>query len=534
MATITLRPDATTLMPNPPWGLTGAGAAHTALNDNSDTTYVAHDTSELNYILKVAFATSAIPAGAQIRLVTFRYRLQFPNWVTGDNRQYAALMRTINTEGYEVTRQVDTLTGASNGIVTVTGTAQPTDPGGGSWAQSEIDQLEAHFWLAGGAIGSSAFRLLEIYADVLYNEKPAAVVTAPAEGSTINTTRPTVAWTYTDPENDGQDRYWSKLFTAAQYGALDFNPDISLTTWDSGEVYSELKAFNLPIDLLSGTTYRIYTKVADVLSSGRWSDWDYNQFTVSITPPAVPIVTATPNNTEGYVLVSVQGGDNLLADNEASAETDVSLWTNFANATLASSAAWAADGLKSIQMSSIAAGDMEIRTANGVSGKPVTPNKTYTAAATFRAATVARNVQVGIAWFDSAGTIIGAAVYGTAVADATGADVLASVTAVAPANAAFATVRLLVKATGGAAEVHRADAVILRPGTSTAFTRGGAASSVVFILEYSDDGGTTWKTHRIGEAMIPDSVANQIATLRDYEIAPGVQRLYRARSMAVL
>lgn len=534
MATVTIRPDATTLMPNPPWSVTGAGAAHIALNDNSDASYVAHDTSELNYILKIAFATSAIPAGAQIRLVTFRYKLQFPSWVSGDNRQYAALMRTINEDGYEVTRQVDTIVEGDATIKTVTGTAQPTDPGGGSWAQTEIDQLEAHFWYAGGTVGNTSFRLLELYADVLYNEKPTAVVTAPSEGGSVGSTRPTISWTYTDPENDGQDRYRVKVFDSATYGSGDFDPDLSLPVWDSGETYSELKSLELPVDLNSGTTYRAYVKVADILSGGRYSSWDYNQFTVSVSPPAAPIVTATPDDIEGKVDITIQGRDNLLTANEASGETDATGWVNASNTTVSSSTAWAADGTKSIQMSSVAAGDMTIRTAAGTSGKAVMPNKQYTAVATFRAATVARNVQVGIQWYDSGGVAIGGVEYGAVVADATGADVVASVTATSPANAAYATIILKVAATAAAAEIHRADKIGVAPGSSTTWARGDVAASVVFILEFSDDGGTTWEVHRTGEALIANSVADQVATMEDYEVRPGVQRLYRARSMAVV
>jgi hypothetical protein len=126
-------------------------------------------------------------------------------------------------------------------------------------------------------------------------------ISAPAEGGSVTTTtKPTITWTYSDPEGDAQERYRIKIFTAAQYGIGGFDPETSPNTWDSGEVLSAAVTKDVPVDL-ANATYRVYVKVADVGSSGRYSAWDFNGFTVNVTPPPAPtlVVTAQPTNADG-------------------------------------------------------------------------------------------------------------------------------------------------------------------------------------------------------------------------------------------
>jgi hypothetical protein len=162
---------------------------------------------------------------------------------------------------------------------------------GAPFTQADIDDLRLFTYIIGTSTRAYVY---ETYIDVLYNEAPVATVTAPTEGGSITTTtRPTITWTYSDPEGDAQERYRVKIFSAAQYGAGGFSPETSAPTWDSGEVFSSATSLALPVDLDNSTTYRAYVKVADVGSSGRYSNWDNNTFTISVTAPPAPSLTVT-------------------------------------------------------------------------------------------------------------------------------------------------------------------------------------------------------------------------------------------------
>jgi hypothetical protein len=138
--------------------------------------------------------------------------------------------------------------------------------------------------------------------NVLVNEIPVVTVTAPTEGGSVTTTtRPTITWTFADPELEAQERYQYKIFTAAQYGVGGFDPETSPCTYDSGEVLDDVTSVVLPIDLDNGITYRVYVKAGDPNSGGRYSLWDQNTFTINVTAPPAPtlVVTAQPTNADG-------------------------------------------------------------------------------------------------------------------------------------------------------------------------------------------------------------------------------------------
>lgn len=184
----------------------------------------------------------------------------------------------------------------SSTISTFAGPSKATKSSGASWTTSDIDAIRLAVG-AGFISTTDDMRVYEAYIDVTYNEAPVATVTAPAEASTItNDSTPDVSWTYSDPETDPQERYRVKVFSAAQYAAGGFDPSTSTATWDSGNVLSASTTVEVGA-VLPNDTYRAYVQVADVGSSGRFGVWDYNQFTVNVTAPPVPVLTATANNT---------------------------------------------------------------------------------------------------------------------------------------------------------------------------------------------------------------------------------------------
>lgn len=291
MATVTLRPNALTSA-SAGMIIGGGAASHdVAQSDNADATYSEFPTADT--WLNLAFGTTVLPALAQIRSVTPRVRLANTGGTDGANKFSFALAVFDQASPTEYPAVTATIT-------TYTGTARSTRPNsGGAWSQADIDNIVL---LESRAIGSVVvYRAYESYIDVVTNEAPVATVTAPAEASTITTTSsPTVAWTYSDPESDAQERYQVRITDAAD----------TVTFWDSGEVLSAATSVVCPV-LLGNATYVARVRVADVGSNGRYCAYDTNTFTLNVTPPPVPTVVATAEVTSARVRLDVsEGGPN--------------------------------------------------------------------------------------------------------------------------------------------------------------------------------------------------------------------------------
>lgn len=101
-------------------------------------------------------------------------------------------------------------------------------------------------------------------------------------------------------------------------------------------------------------------------------------------------------------------------------------------------------------------------TTTGTGGYPVVVGREYVAVADFKAATVARNVDVGIKWYNAAGTFLSTTT-GAVFLDNTTSFVQTVCYGVAPASAAFASVYVEIIG-ASAAEKHYVDRIgILEP-----------------------------------------------------------------------
>lgn len=287
MATVTLRPNGT--ISTGGWAINGGSATiHAALSDNSDATFV--DALAATGQFDVEFTTAVFPALAQIRALVAKTR---------------ASQVVVNDQILHMTFRITGLAGdaaaggdwkPSSTISTFTGPSKATKVSGEPWTTADIDAIRLAVG-AGFVSTTDDMRVYEAYIDVTYNEAPVATVTAPAEASTItNDSSPNVSWTYSDPETDAQERYRVKVFSAAQYGAVGFDPSTSAAAWDSGDVVSSATTVEIGSPL-PNATYRAYVRVADVGSSGRFGAWDFNEFIVNVTAPPVPVLTATADNT---------------------------------------------------------------------------------------------------------------------------------------------------------------------------------------------------------------------------------------------
>lgn len=242
-------------------------------------------------------------------------------------------------------------------------------------------------------------------------------------------------------------------------------------------------------------------------------------------------------------------GANALQDNQSGAEVDYATIPSdlgaATNCTLTRSTTSPLFGSGGHLLTSIAAGDMTIRTTP-VTNQPVTPGQSVKVGAWSIASGTARSVRVSILWYDSALALL-SSTDGTSGSNASWTE--RTLTATAPANAAYYALRLTVLAAGGAGEAHYFDglyATVLSdlpadivPGPY--WTRGGLLTAQRGQLQRSLD-GVTWEdvervfsqtsgvvidleTYNVNDAM-------PRASLWDYEAPRGVPVYYRARSFA--
>lgn len=303
MPTVTVRPDATgTGSGN--FTVTGAGSAHAATSDNSDSSFIRKSNSVAGTAtLTLQFGDTTIAATEQVRRVRLRARVETDN---ANGRMDLMLGTRIDGTnyfytGYAVRGAVGVSTPAD-----VTGAWFTASPDGASWDQARVNALRAQFIEYKDTTDRGY--VYELYIDVDKATQPTVSVTAPT-GTVTTTATPEVQWTYTDPDAaDPQAFYEVRIFTAAQYGAGGFNPATSAATWESGEVASSEPGVIISSLLLSAT-YRAYVRVAkSVNGQPFWSSWQFSQFTLSLTPPPTVTVAATWSSSEGKATLALQGG----------------------------------------------------------------------------------------------------------------------------------------------------------------------------------------------------------------------------------
>jgi hypothetical protein len=340
-----------------------------------------------------------------------------------------------------------------------------------------------------------------------------------------------------------------RVFTAAQYGIGGFDPATSPCTfeslWDSSSLDtvgdSPVDAMAVPTPLPNGT-YRVYARVWAYSKYGtpgyissvdyaeaQASDWDFNQFTISIVPPETPVVTSSFDATNNKVDVTVNGRVNLLSEQDASLEaTGVGTWVADTNASsiARSTTDFSKGSAASLTFTATGAGDSAVRTGN----YPVVPSTGYRAVVDIKTPSATRSVRVDIAWYQADGTTLISTSTGTATTTAgTAAYEQRTIDATSPANAAFARIRAYVVG-AAAGNVFRIDGIGIWPEQSGSWSPGGSTPTGI-LLERSDDGGFTWATVVGGSAL--DGAAAQAVAFSDYSAPRGVTVRYRATQNAL-
>lgn len=148
--------------------------------------------------------------------------------------------------------------GAGRGTATHSGPAFATYPNNVLWTQATVNNLVFH--IACDA-GNATFRVFDAYVNVSYN-----LVANPPTGlspsGTITNQLPTLAWNYSDPENNPQQAARVILFTDLQHSVVGFNPDTSPAFWRSGNVNTAKHSVVVPVTL-PGNIYWFYVAVSD-------------------------------------------------------------------------------------------------------------------------------------------------------------------------------------------------------------------------------------------------------------------------------
>lgn len=324
-----LRPSVDMLSPTG-WSIQGgAGSGHASLADASDATFLRANENRCDATKAwiVGLGAPTIPAGARIKQVRLRARIK-DRHATNETFASAYLRDSGGIESGRVNNN-----GGEVAFTDFSGAWQTQKPEGGDWTADSVGDLMVSMYSCGDAGSSVGSEWAAIYVDVEYNDAPTVTVTAPAEGGTVvDNFQPTVTADYADTEGDVMTAYRVKVFSSAQYGAGGFDPETSTATWDSDWVTSSVNPISTQVaTALSAGTWRAYVKARH---GGPWatpfeSAWDYNQFTISGTPPPVPTVDPSPDDANGRIGIVVyettQAGASVRFDLEFS--DDQVTWT---------------------------------------------------------------------------------------------------------------------------------------------------------------------------------------------------------------
>lgn len=277
--------------------VTGAATAHAALSDDLDATYIRKAGSSTASII-LGFGTFSIASNEQVKRVRLRARAQTPESTSKLNLQLGIKVSGVSTYGPAYSLRGVNATGE------YLGPYYTQAPDGNSWDQARINGLRVQVtdYKAGTAKGY----VYELYADVDLATQPSASVISPT-GTVTDTSSPEISWTFTDSDGDAQAFYQVKIYTQAQYTAGDFNADETTATWDSGEVNSSDVSATVGT-YLTNAVYRAYVRVAKTVNGAPfWSPWAFGGFTISVTPPSIPTLTASWNSSLNKVTLEATG-----------------------------------------------------------------------------------------------------------------------------------------------------------------------------------------------------------------------------------
>lgn len=295
---VTVRPDSTPLGASNFQIFGGAASINAALSDNDVLTYVQKNVTG-NGTVTVGFATSSIASGTRVTQVRLRAQVLCP---TTSSR--LVLTPVVRVSGVDYVGSAISFSGSFT-LAEYSGAYFTTAPDGQAWDQDRIDGLRAR--IADNATGVNESNVYELFFDFDTTTQPTVSVTAPVSPVT-NSSKPTVAWTFTDTDGYDQDYYRIKVFPSSSYAVGGFDPSTDTPVWDSGVVASSDNSVTIDYHLTDGVTYRAYVIAAKTVSGEAfYSDYTYIQFLVNTTPPTTPTLSASFNTANNRVFLSASG-----------------------------------------------------------------------------------------------------------------------------------------------------------------------------------------------------------------------------------
>jgi hypothetical protein len=229
--------------------------------------------------------------------------------LTYSGQTTATQSRTVTAAALQTA--LEALSNIGVGDVAVTGGPAGTAPlvvtFTGALGATDVAQMTAAHTFTGGT--TPAVTVATITSGG--NPSPATTVTT--------TTRPTLGWNYTDPQNDQQTEWRLLAFTQTFVGAHDMTDP---TVWSTSALVdlsgldAEQRGVIADYDFPNGT-YRFYIRAKD--SAGMWSAWSNRGWTQNIAAPATPTgLTATVDPTADKFRVNLSvtattgGSANLI------------------------------------------------------------------------------------------------------------------------------------------------------------------------------------------------------------------------------
>lgn len=522
-------------------GLFGAAvSAHANLADNDDTTYVRlFNPADGTWRVRVAFATATITSAQYVARYRIRMRIAYdnPGIPTPIVANWKAYL--IGSDNFTFLAPPDHYTsvffGDQDPFTIIGAWKQPTAPSPRAWTANDL--VTPHVELIGFTANDNFFpRIMGIWLEHEVRNRPTTTVSAPTGVQTI-TTQPATVFTYDSLDGVPISGYQVKTFTAAQYGAGGFDPNVSTPTLDSGVVRPSglvvpAAGYRPPIPLVNGTTYKTYTQVRNAGTFSPFytpkSDWVASPvFSLNVNDPSVPTIAAVANNPRVQIDVTLQGTQNMLTYDAASFEIGTGGWTGHVNCTIARVTSKSADGAASLRMTATAGGDM---TAAGPF-TPVLVGQTYSARAQVTANATTRSVRVGIDWYDSAFAFLSSSNSSSVAETGTtfpGVTPAHSSPVAAPANAVYARVTVTVLAPA-AAEIHYTDKVSIKPLANVTWTRGGLASEQYVDIWRSLAGGAYELV--VNQRLL--SATTQLLLFEDGSVPNGITATYKAKTRSI-
>lgn len=290
MSVSTVRPSSTTHN-----GLStpSTGTRHGCTSDDSDSTYVNLNASPFSNALGLAFTPPSITSGSLVLYGVVRVRADSG----GD---------TVTTLG-----TLANLGGTYGSATIYVSGSDPSTVNAAGVFSSDKSTMEVSFW--GGNV-----EIYEVYFDVYYVAPPSLTVSAPT-GTLTDDNRPTVSWSATfDSLAPAQHDYEVKIFTDAVYGGGGFDPATSTPVAiasNSAAIPSTATLTEWASDVsLPNGTYRAYVKVASRYGYHTiYSDWEYSQFTINVSPPDPPAFSLTDQPSSGRVKIDVTPDNSPVA-----------------------------------------------------------------------------------------------------------------------------------------------------------------------------------------------------------------------------